>query len=64
MHFLLCLRKVELEESLELAEKLNIYCYDAYFLRCMQKHHAPLINLDKKLLEITKYLGLKTIEVN
>ena len=55
---------IELEESLELAKKLNIYCYDAYLLRCVQKYCAPLITLDKKLQESAKLLGLKTIEVN
>jgi len=56
--------RVELEESLELAEKLNIYCYDAYLLRCTQKYHAPLLTLDKKLSDAAKILELKTIEVN
>lgn len=55
---------IELEESLELAKKLNIYCYDAYLLRCVQKYYAPLITLDKKLQKSAKLLGLKTIEVN
>lgn len=55
---------VELEKSLEIAEANNIYCYDAYLLRCSQKYHAPLITLDNKLLNLAKTLSIDVIEVN
>ncbi len=54
---------VELEHSLKVAKETNSYCYDAYLLRCSQKYHAPLITLDKKLLNIAKALSLEIVEV-
>jgi predicted nucleic acid-binding protein len=55
--------EVELEESLRIAHQLNIYAYDAYLLRCVQKQKAPLISLDKALLKLAKELKLQAIEV-
>lgn len=55
--------EVELEESLRIAHQLNIYAYDAYLLRCTQKQKAPLLTLDKRLLELAKELKLQVIEV-
>ena len=54
---------VELEESLRIAEQLNIYAYDAYLLRCTQKQKAPLLSLDKALINLAKQLKLQVIEV-
>ncbi len=54
---------VELEQSLRIAKETNTYCYDAYLLRCSQKYHAPLITLDKKLLNVATTLSIKVIEV-
>ena len=54
---------VELEKSLKIAKETNSYCYDAYLLRCSQKYRAPLITLDKKLLNIAKALSIEIIEV-
>ena len=54
---------VELEKSLKIAKETNSYCYDAYLLRCSQKYHAPLITLDKKLLNTAKALSIEIIEV-
>ena len=55
--------EIELEESLRIAHQFNIYAYDAYLLRCAQKYKAPLISLDKTLLELAKELKLQVIEV-
>lgn len=54
---------VEPEDSLKIAKETNTYCYDAYLLRCSQKYHAPLITLDKKLLNIAQRLAIEIIEV-
>jgi predicted nucleic acid-binding protein len=54
---------VELEESLQLAHQLNIYAYDAYLLRCAQKHKAPLLSLDERLLNLAESVKLPVIEV-
>ena len=55
--------EVELEESLRVANQLNIYAYDAYLLRCAQKQKAPFLSLDKALLTLAKQLKLQVIEV-
>ncbi|MDH3676149.1 MAG: type II toxin-antitoxin system VapC family toxin [Anaerolineae bacterium] len=55
--------EVELEESLRVANQLNIYAYDAYLLRCAQKQKAPLLSLDKALLALAKQLKLQVVEV-
>ena len=55
--------EVELEESLRIAEQLNIYAYDAYLLRCAQKQKAPFLSLDRALLTLAQQLKLQVIEV-
>ena len=42
---------VELDQTLEIADKLGIYAYDAYLIRCGLKYTAPLISLDQGLVE-------------
>ena len=32
---------VELDEAIKLADKLNIYAYDAYLIRCAIKYKSP-----------------------
>jgi predicted nucleic acid-binding protein len=39
---------VELEEALEISDKLNIYAYDSYFLVCAKRFKSPLLSLDRK----------------
>ncbi len=36
--------EVELEKSLEIADTLGIYAYDAYLIRCALKYRSPLIS--------------------
>lgn len=55
--------EVELEESLQIAEQLNIYAYDAYLLRCAQKQKTVLLSLDKALISSAKQLELQVVEV-
>jgi predicted nucleic acid-binding protein len=40
---------VDLEESMELANTLGIYAYDAYLLACARRYRAPLLTLDGAL---------------
>jgi predicted nucleic acid-binding protein len=54
---------VELEESLLIADKLNIYAYDAYLIACSLKNHCPIISLDNGLIQAAKNFGVKTVEV-
>lgn len=54
---------VELEESLLIADKLNIYAYDAYLIVCALKNHCPLITLDQGLIAAAKSVGIKILEL-
>ena len=55
--------EVELEESLKIAQQLNIYAYDAYLIRCALKHQAPLISLDKGLRGYAQQMNVSVLEV-
>ncbi len=55
--------EVELTESLELAEEMNLYAYDAYLLRCAAKYHLPLLTLDGRLAEAAKGKKIRVLEV-
>lgn len=54
---------VELEETLEIADAVGIYAYDAYLIRCALKYRAPLVSLDRNLVQAAKETGAKVIEV-
>jgi predicted nucleic acid-binding protein len=53
---------VELDEALRLAERLDIYAYDAYLLRCAEEFNAPLLTLDKTLREHAQAINLSILE--
>ena len=55
---------IELDFALEIASKLDIYAYDAYFLCCASQHNSPLLSLDQKLLTAATDIGIKIIEVS
>jgi predicted nucleic acid-binding protein len=55
--------EVDLIRSLELAKKLDIYAYDAYFLECARYLNLPVISLDNKLISASKEIGINVIEV-
>ena len=54
---------VELEETIEIADAVGIYAYDAYLIRCALKYRAPLISLDRNLVQAAKEMGAKAVEV-
>ena len=54
---------VDLESAVKLSNQFDIYAYDAYFIICAQVEKAALITLDKGLIQVSKQLGLKIIEV-
>jgi len=55
--------EVELDESLQIAQRLDIYAYDAYLIRCAQKFRAPLLTLDKGLLQSAEGMNVAVLEV-
>ncbi len=54
---------VDLESSLELADRLKIYAYDAYVLACAQTQRCPILSLDGGLTEAAGLAGLDVVEV-
>jgi len=55
--------EVELAESLELADELGLYAYDAYLLRCAAKYRLPLLTLDGRLIQAAKEKKIQVLEV-
>jgi predicted nucleic acid-binding protein len=55
--------EVELVDSLQLADELNLYAYDAYLVRCAEKYRLPLLTLDTKLAEMAKIKKIQVLEV-
>ncbi|MCC6488188.1 MAG: type II toxin-antitoxin system VapC family toxin [Candidatus Hydrogenedentes bacterium] len=56
------LRSVDIEVALELALKLNIYAYDAYFLECALNSRLPLLTLDRGLANNARNLAIPLVE--
>jgi len=54
---------VELEDTLAIAAQYAIYACDAYLIRCGLKFSAPLLSLDRGLLQVAEQAGVHTIEV-
>ena len=55
--------EVELSESLELADQMNLYAYDAYLLRCAAKYRVPLLTLDGRLAQAARGKKIQVLEV-
>lgn len=54
---------IDLSQSLELSEQLNMYAYDAYVLACALNLRSPLLTLDKKLAMKAPSVGVQVLEV-
>jgi predicted nucleic acid-binding protein len=52
-----------MEDSLLVADKLNIYAYGAYVISWALKYHCPLISLDIGLIEAAKNIGVTILEI-
>ena len=55
--------EVELTESLELADEMHLYAYDAYLIRCAAKYRLPLLTLDGRLAEAARGKKIQVLEV-
>jgi len=55
---------ISLEQALEIAYSQNIYAYDAYLLQCARQTNAPLLTLDKHLMNIAQRIGIKQLEID
>ena len=54
---------IDIEDALKIAEKNNIYAYDAYLITCSKNHKAPLLTLDAQLQDIAKKNKIAVLEV-
>jgi predicted nucleic acid-binding protein len=54
---------VELEASLQIADGLGIYAYDAYVIRCAERYRAPILTLDRALREHARSNGVQVLEI-
>ena len=55
--------EVNLEETLSLCARANLYAYDAYFVACALRLKSPLLSLDNGLLSTAKESGVSIIKV-
>jgi len=53
-----------LRQTVQLCRDLNVYAYDAYFIACAINQRAPILSLDKILVERARTLKLDVLEVN
>lgn len=54
---------VDLVETLDIAERLGIYAYDAYILQCALKYDCPLVSLDESLVTHAQQMKIQVLEV-
>jgi predicted nucleic acid-binding protein len=54
---------VELGESILIAQRYNIYAYDAYLIRCAEKYRCPLLTLDEGLRHHAQTHAVTVLEV-
>ena len=54
---------IGLGSALAIAQRTNIYAYDAYFLDCAMRYAAPVLTLDKGMKRAAKMLDIRIVEV-
>jgi predicted nucleic acid-binding protein len=55
--------EVGLKEALKVAAEEGMYAYDAYLIQCAERYRAPLLTLDRGLMEVARRRGLEVMEV-
>jgi predicted nucleic acid-binding protein len=55
---------VALKQAVELSARLNVYAYDAYIIACAVNQRAPILTLDRGLIERAREVKLDVLEVN
>jgi predicted nucleic acid-binding protein len=56
--------EVRIARALTLAQQYGLYAYDAYVLELARAQRAPLLTLDRRLLDAAADLGIEPLEVN
>ena len=54
---------VDMSNVLAIAEQVNAYAYDAYFLDCAVRHGASLLTLDRTLGRAAGLLGIRLVSL-
>ena len=55
--------QVPLPEAIRIADRYDLYAYDAYMLVAARRHQAPLLTLDGGLKEAARASGIDLVEV-
>ena len=55
--------EIDLDRALEVAQKFDLYAYDAYVLVCAMQHHCALLSLDHGLVTAAARAGIKILEI-
>ena len=58
------LMDVDLRQSLELSNLLDIYAYDAYVIACAVNLNMPLLTLDQRMATVAPSVGVHVLEVD
>ena len=58
------LPQLEIESSVALAERHDVYAYDAYVVECARRYQTPLLSLDRRQCEVARSEGIDTVEVD
>jgi len=56
------LRTIDIRAALDLAVRLGVYAYDAYFLECALSLRLPLLTLDKQMKRMAGKLDIRVLE--
>jgi predicted nucleic acid-binding protein len=56
------LRHTDIKSALSIAIKFNLYAYDAYFLKCAENLHSPLLTLDHGMQRVAQEMGITILE--
>jgi predicted nucleic acid-binding protein len=55
--------EVDLVDAMRLANRFQIYAYDAYVIACAESNRCPLLSLDRGLLRVAEKAGVAVVEV-
>ena len=56
------LRHTDIKSALSIAIKFNLYAYDAYFLKCAENLHSPLLTLDLGMQRVAREMRITILE--
>lgn len=54
---------VDLVAAVAMAERHNVYAYDAYLVECARRYQTPLLSLDRRQCDIAREEGVEIMKV-